>query len=200
MKKIFTAILIVFSFFYSEISFSQDFDIFNKQLNDNFDMPHINKDMNFQEYQLLSRNLRMKDMLYAMVVPGYAHFYAQENKLGYSMLGTRIAGYAGLFYIYEKNKDRIDLRHLLGIGFNSSVFPEEDRNKYSAIYATSLVLIFGSYFFDWIHGQYILQKKQEKIRFKFSPHITANTINNTNIGTSYGCNKIIPGISFSVQF
>ena len=200
MKRKFAAVLTNILILSVITGFSQDIDIFNKQLNDNFNMPHIDKNMNFQEYQLLSRNLRMKDMLYAMIVPGYVHFYSQDNKLGYSMLGTRIAGYSGLLYVLAKNSDRVDLKDLLRIGFNSSIFPEDERTKYSVITTTSLIFIFGSYFFDWIHGQYILQKKQEEIRFKFSPHITAGIVNNTNINTGKNFNTVIPAIGFSVKF
>jgi len=182
----------------ANISKSQDLDIFNKHLNDNFDIPKINPNMTFQEYQLLSRNLRMKDMLYAMIVPGYTHFYVHENKLGYSMLATRMAGYGGLGYVWLKNNDRINFKSLLLKQFNKNIFPEEDRNKYTAITSISLTLIFGSYLFDWIHGQYQLKKKQEEIRFKYSPHLISGifypkTLLNENFA------KPIPtfGISFN---
>ncbi len=181
-----------------KISVSQDIDLFNKHKNDNFEMPEINGKMSFQEYQLLSRDLRMKHMLYAMIVPGYTHFYAQENKLGYSMLATRVIGYGGLGYVLLKNKDRITFKDLLLTQFNRNIFPEEERNKYSAITNISLALIFGSYFFDWIHGQYRLEKKQEKIRFKFSPRLISDNYPETSFKKHSG--KVVPAIGISIKF
>ncbi len=181
-----------------KISNAQDIDLFNKHKNDNFDMPEINSKMSFQEYQLLSRDLRMKHMLYAMVVPGYTHFYAQENKLGYSMLATRVVGYGSLGYVWLKNKDRITFKDLLLTQFNRNIFPEEDRNKYSAITGISLTLIFGSYLFDWIHGQYRLEKKQEEIRFKFSPRIISCNFPGSSLKNNSG--KAFPALGISLDF
>lgn len=197
MKKLFQILLttIIFTAL-PNILKSQDLDIFNKKLNDNFDMPKINPDMTFSEYQLLSRNLRMKDMLYAMVVPGYTHFYVHEKNLGYYMLATRMVGYGGLGYIWLKNKDNITFKNLLLTQFNRDIFPEEDRNKYTIITSISLTLIFGSYLFDWIHGQYRLGKKQEEIRFKYSPKLISEVYfppTSTN-------KKPIPTVGISITF
>ena len=199
MKKNLLIFLIFISLFITNISFSQDLDIFNKQQNDNFEMPKISGKMSFQEYQILSRNLRMRHMLYAMVVPGYTHFYAQENKLGYSMLATRIAGYGGLGYVWLKNKDRITFKDLLLTQFNRNIFPEEERNKYTAVTSISLVMIFGSYFFDWIHGQYRLEKKQEEIRFKFSPRLISGIYNN-KFSLNNHSQQPVPAIGVSIIF
>ena len=199
MKNLSLIFLIIISLFITNISFSQDLDIFNKQQNDNFEMPKINSKMSFREYQILSRTLRMKHMLYAMVVPGFTHFYAQENKLGYSMLATRIAGYGGLGYVWLKNKDRITFKDLLLKQFNRNIFPEEERNKYTAITSISLVMIFGSYFFDWIHGQYRLEKKQEEIRFKFSPRLISG-IYNHKFSLDNHLLQPVPAIGVSIIF
>ena len=160
MKKIFI-LLILFLLIQQDYLFSQDIDLFNKQLNDKFKMPDIDKDMNFQEFQLLSRDLRIKHMLYAMVVPGYVHFYTHESKLGYAMLGTRVLGYGGLTFILLNN-DAVDFKSLIGLNIDQNIFPEDDRTKYTAITTASLIFIFGSYLFDWIHGQHMLQKNKNK--------------------------------------
>lgn len=171
MKTLFISLLVL-SIGFNQSVMSQDIDLFNKHLNDNFDMPSVHKDMTFKEYQLLSRDLRMKQMLYGMVVPGYVHFYAHENTLGYSMLGTRLVGYGGLAYVLAKNEDILSLSSLVKLQFDKAVFPEGEENKYTAITTVSVIMIFGSYLFDWIHGQYLLKRKQEEIRFKYSPKLT----------------------------
>ncbi len=196
MKNLFKIFILTFIFLsVHKISDAQDIDLFNKHKNDNFDMPEIIGKMSFQEYQLLSRDLRMKHMLYAMVVPGFTHFYAQENKLGYSMLATRVIGYGGLGYVWLKNKDRITFKDLLLTQFNRNIFPEEERNKYSAITGISLAFIFGSYLFDWIHGQYRLEKKQEEIRFKFSPRLISGNFHSKNTFM-----QTVPAIGISINF
>ncbi|HKK10446.1 MAG TPA: hypothetical protein VJ939_06385, partial [Bacteroidales bacterium] len=75
MNQLALAVLSAVLLAFSQQSFAQDFDVYKRSKNDNFRLPEINRDMTFEEFQLLSRNLRMKDMLYAMVVPGYTHFY-----------------------------------------------------------------------------------------------------------------------------
>ena len=184
MKKLFILIFLSLLIQKSNL-FSQDIDLFNKQLNDKFIMPDIDKDMKFQEFQILSRDLRMKHMLYAMVVPGYVHFYTHENKLGYVMLGTRVLGYTGLTYILLNN-NAVDFKSLIGLNFDQNVFPENERTKYTTITTASLMFIFGSYLFDWIHGQHMLQTKQEKIRFKYSLKLQSTTFNNLgSINSNY---------------
>ena len=93
---------------------AQDFDMYNKEINDRFEMPQISESLTFEEFQLLSRDLRMKDMLYAMVVPGYTHFYAHKPKIGYGMLGARLIGYGGITYVLIKGENNLNLKNILG--------------------------------------------------------------------------------------
>ncbi|MEA2042597.1 MAG: hypothetical protein U9N85_08610 [Bacteroidota bacterium] len=175
MKHLFTLLFI--SLFGVSILFGQDIDLFSKNKNDNFNMPSIDKEMSFEQFQLLSRDLRMQDMMYAIVVPGWTHFKAQENTLGYSMVGARVLGYSGLAYVSLNNDDFISWGSLLKLNLDRSVFPEEERTKYQTITSVSTALIIGSYLFDWIHGQYRLSKKQEQIRYKYSLKLSSSVIN-----------------------
>lgn len=147
---------------------AQDFDMYKKEINDRFEMPQISESMTFEEFQLLSRDLRMKDMLYAMVVPGYTHFYAHKSKIGYGMLGARLIGYGGITYVLIKGENNLNLKNILGFDLGKENFSDGNEGLYSAISAGSIVVIIGSYLFDWIHGQHALQKQQEEIRFKYS--------------------------------
>ncbi len=95
MKKFLLLSLISFQF----LSYGQDLDIYNIKQDDKLKIPNLPYGMTADEFQLLSRSFRMKDMLYAMVVPGYAHFHAKEMKTGYWLLGTRVSGFMGLAWI-----------------------------------------------------------------------------------------------------
>ncbi len=168
MKNQHFLITFLFVFVLLEFAVSQDFDIYKKGNNDNFVMPDIPENMTFEEFQLLSRNLRMKDMLYAMVVPGYSHFYAKEPKIGYYVLGSRMLGYGGLVYSLANTEGNVKWQNIFGLRFDQADVKNGDYRTQNTITAISLTLIVGSYFFDWIHGKSMLEIKQEKIRFKYS--------------------------------
>ncbi|MBN2638532.1 MAG: hypothetical protein JXR65_05535 [Bacteroidales bacterium] len=185
MKK---STLLIFIIFFVNSLMAQDLDIYRHSKNSNFKMPHINKGMTYKEFQLLSRDLRMQDMLYAMVVPGYTHFVAQDKKTGYWVLGTRLVGYAGLSYVILKND--FTLTELI-----SGVNVTQDaafKNQQIVAY-TSLAIILGSYFYDWIHGKWVLKKKQEAIRYKYSIRM------NASVETSRLPNHpLVPGVKFTL--
>jgi hypothetical protein len=143
---------------------SQDIDIYTKKKNSNYELPSLNPQTSFEEFQLLNRTLRMQDMAYAAIVPGYVHFKVKDPTLGFSMLATRLTGYSGLYYVLSDNS--YSLIELINnnppIAANSEEFTSQKNITYAA-----LGLIIGSYLFDWIHGKHRLEKKQEMIRYKF---------------------------------
>ena len=141
---------------------AQDYDVYKRSVDDNVKVPEIYKNMLLEEYQVLSRDIRMMDMSYAMFVPGYIHFKAKENKRGYQILATRLVGYAGLtaYYSRVKRQDKKLWDYLTGKDDDIDL-----NDKY--LFATSITLIISSYLYDWIHGKYMLEKKQENIRYKY---------------------------------
>ncbi len=161
MKK--QILFILFLFIIGNIR-AQDVDIHFLNKNSNFIMPKVNKDMTYNEFQLLSRNLRVQDMLYAMVVPGYTHFVAKDNKTGKWLVGIRAVGYAGLASILL-NSNHYSIASLIsGVSVNKD---NSNFKKQQIIVFSSVSIILGSYFYDWIHGKWELEKKQESIRFKY---------------------------------
>lgn len=161
MKKIIFLILISFPL----ISVSQDFDIYKRITDDKVKIPKIYSSTQLNEFQLLSRNARMMDMAYAMIVPGYLHFKAKEPKKGYYLLGGRVLGYAGLAYSYYRLEDQGE--RIFG-GIKNNKYPENiDIRTYKYIGVASIAVIFFTYFYDWIHGKVMLEKKQEMIRYKY---------------------------------
>ncbi|MEA3452014.1 MAG: hypothetical protein U9Q83_08960 [Bacteroidota bacterium] len=169
MKRILFFLLVIFSI--SNI-FSQDIDFFLKNKNENYLFPSIPSEMTFQEFNLLSQTFRMQDMLYSTIVPGYVHFKAQENACGYTLVAVRTVALSMLTYEYVHYKNTItDTVNFFKFIKNSNQLTAG--NKADAyIVGISLLTFATTYLFDIIHGKYILQKKQEKIRFKYSPKIS----------------------------
>ena len=159
MRKIFYMLMLCVLPFLS--GNAQDFDVYPKLNNDHFDMPAVQAEMRIDEFRLLSRDIRMMDMGYAIFVPGYVHFKARDFAVGYAILGSRLLGYAGLYYNYKSMKNTAE-------NF-SEIFSGEFQYKDDiAVFTGSMLLIGGSYLFDWIHGKYRLEKKQETIRYRYS--------------------------------
>lgn len=158
MRLLITFVFVVFTLFVQ----AQDFDIYKRKTDDKVKIPSLNSSMELNEFQLLSRNARMMDMAYAMIVPGYMHFKAKEHKAGYYLLGARVAAYGGLVYSYYSLADQ-----------GESIFGDikNDDNyqikQYKYVGIASISIIFGTYFYDWIHGKIMLEKKQEMIRYKY---------------------------------
>jgi hypothetical protein len=153
-------LLFLILFFIAGKTFSQDIDFYHIMKNDNFKYPAISWQMSSDEFELLSRHLRMKDMMYAMIVPGYVHFYEKDYKTGYIILATRMVGF-GLMTVAN-----IGLKEYSGWFLNKQ---ERQRKEfYAGLFNLSMGIIFGTYFYDWIHGEYRLKEKQELIRYKYS--------------------------------
>jgi len=114
----------------------------------------------------------MMDMAYAVIVPGYIHFKAKEKKTGYILLGLRTSSYISLGAVYFSSKARGD--KTIDV-FNSNA-PEQQiiiNENWSIetsdlIVGTAIAVMISTYLYDWIHGKYMLEKKQELIRYKYS--------------------------------
>jgi len=184
-------ILILIFIFGYEIS-AQDIDIYSLKKNSNFELPVIDQETSFEEFQLLNRTLRMQDMVIAAVVPGYVHFKVKEPTIGYSMLAARSVGYIGMYYVLSDNT--FSLVNLINnkqpASSNTDAFNKQKRITYA-----SLGLIFGSYLFDWIHGRERLEKKQELIRYKYSMKLNISYLESPNNG-----NIAFPAIGLRYSF
>ncbi len=171
--------------------FSQDIDFYLKTKNQNFLLPSITKQMSADEFQLLSRNIRMQDFIYAAFVPGYIHFQAKDYTLGYTLLGLRLSSYALL--TYENYKYGFKWYNILFRYVGSNISSTSLSNNKIDIYIinTALSIIIASYLFDVIDGQARLHKKQELIRYKYSLKFQLYT-------NAY--NKSMPMIGFNLKF
>jgi hypothetical protein len=186
MYKI-TATLFLFSLIF-QIN-AQDFDLYKKDKNDNYKMPLIDQQMTVEEFELLSHNVRMKDMLYASIVPGYVHFKIKENKQGYWLLGIRSAAYLSMGGLYISGKSKlfsIDTQ-------NMSDEELSDVNRYQYSFYTALFVATATYVYDVIHGDWVLHQKQERIRYKYAIKASKHPIGFNN-------NNLYPSLALSIQF
>jgi len=181
--------IIFILFFISGISIAQDLDVYKHQKNSNFQWPDIPKDMSFEEFEILSVDLRMQDMMIAAILPGHVHFKIKENKTAYYILGTRSLGYLGCIYLAAVDQPITDVVISDTAGFDTNITTGE----YIVAYG-SLVLIVGSYLYDWIHGKYLLDQKQNQIRYKYARKLSLN-FSDIKID-----NKYYPGITLSYNF
>lgn len=192
-------LLIIFVFIAISIN-AQDFDIYPKNQDDYVKMPYVHESMRLNEFQLLSRNPRMMDMAYAVIVPGYMHFKAKENCTGYYLFGLRTLGYIGLGSVYysSKTNNNTTLGSLTGTNEQGSTVQITDKwsvETTDVILAISITVIISTYLYDWIHGKIILEKKQEFIRYKYSVKLKLEQNNISFIQTNYS-----PGLGVSLTF
>ena len=164
-------LLLFISLFFIANAMSQDIDIYSKGKDDNIKAPELPLGMSKQEFHLLSTNLRLKDMLYAMVVPGYVHFKAQEKSMGYAILATRTVGFIGLGAVYYSAQ--VNGEDWWEIGGSSNpddivtIGTDWQVRKSDIVLVSSVTIIISTYLFDWIRGENILKYKQNKIRYKY---------------------------------
>ena len=164
---------------------SQDIEIYKKGKNDNYQLPKIGAELSFDEFELLSQNMRMKDMLYAAIVPGIIHFKAQEPKKGYWLVGLRSAAYTAVGYVLIASNEKYG-------NARTSSWKGSDKTLYQDLFYGGLALGAVTYLYDIIHGDYILHRKQEKIRYKYSLKLSS--------GISFFSGDIYPGVSLNLKF
>ena len=178
--------LIILFIFFVKLTFAQDMSLYNRYVGDKEKMPDLYENMTFEDYQMLSRDIKMMDMMYATIVPGYIHFKAKDTKRGYYILAARMTGYAGLTANYIRlnnyNKSYTDM-------INDPAL-KTDR----LLFFTSLSIIATSYVYDWIHGKRVLKTKQEQIRYKYGIKLKMEK------QLSFKENSTNPTISLSINF
>jgi len=183
MNKIFHALLFIL---FVQTLWAQDIEIYQKGKNDNYDMPVIDQAMTYKEFYLLSQNVKMKDMLYGIVVPGHIHFKAGSRKMGFWLVGVRLAAYATIGGVYEYANEHYGSVALSRIQNNKNEPPLK------TILYGAVIVAAGTYVFDLIHGEGILKRKQEKIRFKYSIRPKTSSIENFN--------NVFPAMGLTVNF
>ncbi len=163
MKTIATILFVFIAF----SGFSQDFDLYSKKQDDKVIMPSVQEMLTADEFQLLSREARMMDMFYSAVVPGLIHFKAKDRITGYSLVGLRVVSYAGLGITWYKLKKEGYSLFQQKADDNTVLLGRWSVTTYQDIALASMALMATTYLYDWIHGKYRLEKKQELIRYRY---------------------------------
>jgi len=151
MKNIIVIIIFLLSF---GSVFSQDLDMYHRSMDDRLLMPELPVELTFNEFQILSRDIKLMDMAASIAFPGYISFKAKEDTAAYISIAVRSVGYIGAAF---------ELYRFHDMGVVEFWSDEFDRNM---MYATMGILI-SSYIFDWLYGKTELEKKQEAIRYKY---------------------------------
>ncbi len=159
---------------------AQDLDVYSKNKNSNFIIPNVPAEMTYDEFKVLSTNLRMQDMGVAMILPGHIHFKIGEKKIGYYILGVRSLGFAGWGYLSLKDKSLTSI-----ILFDDYKIIDNTSTGDKIIAYTSAALLVGTYLYDWIHGKYKLDEKQSKIRYKYAKKKAKMTVGSIKVGEKY---------------
>jgi hypothetical protein len=190
--KIITTILFVFIVF---SGFTQDFDIYSKKQDDKVIMPSVQEMLTVDEFQLLSRNARMMDMFYSAVVPGLIHFKAKDRITGYSLVGLRVVSYAGLGLTWYKLKSEGYSIFDRNTDDNTVLLGKWSVKTYQNVAIASMALLVSTYFYDWIHGKYRLEKKQELIRYRYGLKLQ---IQNSPYSPKYS--QLVPSFTINYSF
>ena len=149
-------------------------------------MKPIPPGMSFEQYQIVTTNLRMQDMAFAIIVPGHAHFKVKDPKTAYTLLGLRSAAFIGMYSAYYSARNsNFNYRELM-----EGIPPlKSERN----LFIGSLALAIGTYFFDWIHATKRLKLKQDQIHYHFG--IRPLPLDNSESG-----GQIAPSFNLKISF
>ena len=160
----------------------------------------IPAEMTFEEYRDANRRLVSGIIISSIVpVPGMMHLYAGEKKMAYRLMGATgvgllsiVAGIATLsgegddwedsdfetIDIGKKRFEKIPVFIYEEDGTENTGYTlhelHKERNESGAGIALLLLgggVIVASHFYDWIHGIYSIEKKRDRVRFKYGKRL-----------------------------
>lgn len=150
-------------------------------------------DMTFEEYEDANRRLSVGLLLMTIPVPGTLHFYANEKKEGWWHVGVAAAGLAsiiaGIRATDEKDTwpesefqtiditgedgtvrryEKIPFEENFGsINHNLRLLRHETEGGGKFLILLGAGLIIGEIFHDWYDGIKTIEKKRNRVRFKY---------------------------------
>jgi hypothetical protein len=182
-------------------------------LNENQLYP-IPEEMTFEEYQDMNRRLEVGLLLAAIPIPGTIHNYAGEEKIAKKIRWIAAASVASIimgafstnegdwekseYATTELNDKRYEMIPIGSMG-------EDIEYKYVELHKTStgganfliplgVGVLFVDYLYDYIHGIKIIEKKRDKVRFKYGKKL------DFSFDPIYDINTGMAGINFSYKF
>ncbi len=153
----------------------------------------IPAEMTFEEYRDMNRRLTIGLALAAIPVPGMIHFYADEKKTHWLVLGTAAVGLGSIlvgaaiadegdfpdsdFDILvlnpdDKDKERRFEKIPIQIKGTETTYQLQEIHKEVsgagiALVALGAAILIGDIAYDFIHGIKIIEDKRDRVRFKY---------------------------------
>ncbi|MBA7692581.1 hypothetical protein ES703_101148 [subsurface metagenome] len=153
----------------------------------------IPAEMTFEEYRDMNRRLTIGLALAAIPVPGMIHFYADEKKTGWRILGTAAVGLGSIlvgaaiaeegdfpesdFDVLilnpgDKDRERQFKKIPIRISSTDTTYQlQEIHREVSgagiALVALGAAILIGDIAYDLIHGIKIIEEKRDRVRFKY---------------------------------
>ena len=148
--------------------------------------------MTFEEYRDVNRRLTVGLALRAIPIPGMIHFYANERKTGWRILGTAAGGALGiaigaaslkegdfpdsdyeLVILNERHYEKIPT----GIFGSDTTFTLHEimRKREGAgglLILIGAVVLVSDIAYDFIHGIKIIEEKRDRVRYKYGQQIS----------------------------
>jgi len=154
----------------------------------------IPAEMTFEEYRDMNRRLTVGLALAAIPVPGMVHFYADEKKTGWLILGTAAVGLVSilagaaiadegdfpdsdfdLLILNSDDEDREERRFEkipIQITDTETTYRLQEIHREASGAGIGLVvlgaaILIGDIAYDLIHGIKIIEEKRDRVRFKY---------------------------------
>lgn len=159
MKTTFIPLII---FLFSSLSYAQ-ISIFEEKSNATSEIIKIPDGMTYDEFLKIQKHIDWSKIMIASVVPGFIHFYANENQKGFIVLGIRVLGYGLMSYA------AVDQYLLLNNDNNfSNISSKQERINRNALFFTiGAILNFTGFFYDWADGSLSIEEERNLIYFKY---------------------------------
>ena len=208
-------IIMIFTF-----PFEMDAQIFGGDLLNEAPLMAIPEEMTFEEYRDMNRRLTVGLALAAIPIPGMIHFYADEPKTGWRVLGTAVGGglciLAGAMATEEGDFPDSDYGLLvLNAGKDNEkryekipyeIFGSDTTFRLREIHRESegaggLLVLLGAAViicdiaYDLIHGVKIIEEKRDRVRFKYGKQMS-----DFRIEPSFNLMEQSAGIKLSFAF
>jgi hypothetical protein len=151
-------------------SFAEDFELSLREPNDNFIHPTFDLNMSYEEYELLSTEVSLKDIGYALIVPGYIHSKAHDDFQSTILIWIRLISYASMAYIYyDSFSDENQQTSSTSVNYLNM------DTDHKIAFDTALNIALITFLYDWIRGVNVLENKQNHIRYKYGWKLNFST-------------------------
>ncbi len=154
--------------------------------------------MTFEEYRDMNRRLTVGLALAAIPIPGTIHFYADERKTGWLILGTATGGVLGMaigalsmeegefpdsdyeLLVLNAGKDnerqyeKIPTGIFLGdTTYNLNEIARKREGAGGLLIVLGAVVLISDIAYDFIHGIKIIEEKRDRVRYKYGQQISS---------------------------